>query len=388
MQKKFIATYLIIFATLLAMMSLSRQTSDKIRGESVSIVAPFWEKILAAKAFFFHPFQPSPFSSLSQEEEKHHLQLENRLLETENSYLQKLLNEQLLLSSQISQVSSMNPEAARLLASDYQKSLQKNIRILERRLKAIPARVVFRSLDTWHNSLWINAGSSANENQESPIIALNSPVVIGNAVVGIIDYVGKNQSRVQLITDSRLTPSVRALRGGEQDLLLNEQIEGLMQQLTLKKHLNLSPDDYIDLSQLLYKLKESLHPFKRTWYLAKGELAGSLSASRTSQRAILKGTGFNYDFADEEGDSRDLRNGKPAQNPKEPALPILKVNDILVTTGMDGIFPPGFQVATVTNINLLKEGDYFYELEARPIAGPLEELSLVFVLPPLREEAK
>ena len=59
------------------------------------------------------------------------------------------------------------------------------------------------------------------------------------------------------------------------------------------------------------------------------------------------------------------------------------MNDVLVKTGMDGVFPPGFQVATVTRIELLKEGDYFYELEARPIAGPLEELSLVFVLPPM-----
>ena len=385
MQKKFIATYLLIFIALLAMMSLSRQTSDKIRGESVSFLAPFWEKILASKFFFFHPFQPSPFSSLSVEEEKQRLKLENRILETENSDLQKLLNEQLLLSSQISQVPSLNREAAGNLASDYQKSLQSNLNRLKRRLKSVSARVIFRTFDSWHHSLWINAGESVNQPGEPPTVAVNSPVVIGNAIVGIIDFVGKNQSRVRLITDNRLNPSVRDLRGGEQDLLLNEQIEGLLQQLTLKKQLNLSPDDYLDLTQLLHKLKDSLHPFKKTWYLAKGELAGSLTSSRTGQSILLKGTGFNYDFADEEGDSRDLRSGKPTQRPKEQALPILKVNDILVTTGMDGIFPPGFHVAAVTHISLLKEGDYFYELEAKPLAGLLEELSLVFVLPPMKD---
>ena len=52
---------------------------------------------------------------------------------------------------------------------------------------------------------------------------------------------------------------------------------------------------------------------------------------------------------------------------------------------MDGIFPPGFQVATVSSIGLLKEGDYFYDLEARPIVGALEELALVFVLPPVNK---
>jgi cell shape-determining protein MreC len=102
----------------------------------------------------------------------------------------------------------------------------------------------------------------------------------------------------------------------------------------------------------------------------------------------LKGTGFNYDFSDEEGSSRDLRSGQSHARPDDPPIPILKVNDVLATTGMDGIFPPGFEVAVVKKIGLLKEGDYFYELEASPIAGPLDELSLVFVLPPVKREEK
>ena len=152
-----------------------------------------------------------------------------------------------------------------------------------------------------------------------------------------------------------------------------------------KKHHSLSPNDQTHLLQLLNQLKQSLQPLRKTWYLAKGELLGSSSPSRLGQNISLKGSGFNYDFADEEGDSRDLRNGKFLQHPKEQSIQILKVADVLVTTGMDGLFPPGFQVATVTEVGLLKEGDYFYTLEARPIAGPLEELALVFVLPPLNE---
>lgn len=244
--------------------------------------------------------------------------------------------------------------------------------------------MIFRAFDSWQNTLWINVGETANRDRENPVVAVNSPIVVGNAIVGLIDFVGKNQSRVMLISDSRLTPSVRALRGGEQDLLLNEQIEALLQQLSLKKQWTLSPEDYLDLTQLLTKLKESLHPFKKTHLLAKGELAGSLNP-RAGTKTLLKGTGFNYDFADEEGESRDLLSGR--QKNQEEGPPILKVNDILVTTGMDGVFPPGFQVAIVTQINLLKEGDYFYELEAKPIAAPLEELSLVFVLPPQMKEA-
>lgn len=386
MPRKFIATYLIIFASLLAIMSLSRSTAEKIRSAPVSLAAPFWEKILAFKYVVLHPFQPSPFASLSIEEEKQRLQLENHLLQTENSRLQEQLNEQLLLISQIAQMRAADPNAASSLGSHAEKTLHKYLRVLGQRMQALPARVIFRTFDSWHQMLWINVGESSNQSGENPVVALNSPVVVGSAIVGIIDFVGKNQSRVKLITDSRLTPSVRASRGGEQDFHLNEQVESLLQQMDVKKQVPLSPDDLAQLSQLLIKLKQGLQPFKRSWYLAKGELKGSPSSSRIGQNIILEGTGFNYDFPDEEGGGRDLRSGKALLYHKEQAMPILKIGDILITTGMDGVFPPGFRVGVVTRIGLLKEGDYFYDLEARPIAGPLEELSLVFVLPPLKKE--
>lgn len=367
-------------------MSLSRHSSEKMRGHSVALMAPLWEKILAFKYFVFHPSQPSPFSTLSFEEEKQRLQLENQLLENEIAYLQKQLNEQMLISSQIAQIAPLKPEDAHALATDYEQSLQRSLKIMQKRVKTVPARVIFRSFDSWNNFVWINVGTALNPTDQIPIIAINSPVIVGKAIVGIIDYAGEHQSRVRLISDNRLTPSVRALRGAEQDFLMSEQIERLLQHINQKKGLPLSFNDQTQLSQLLQQLKQNLEPFKKTWYLAKGELLGSTFSARLGQNIYLKGTGFNYDFNDEEGNSRDLRNGKPIHNPQAQAIPILKVNDILVTTGMDGIFPPGFQVAIVTHVGLLKEGDYFYDLEARPIAEPLEELSLVFVLPPITEE--
>lgn len=376
-------TYLLIFATLLIMMSISRSTSEKMRGGSVALLAPFWEKLLVFKHFVSHPTQPSPLSSFSLEEEKQQLQVENQLLSTEVAYLTQLLHEQALFAPQLAYI-----DAAVLEKSEYQQSIEKALQQLKWRLKGIPARVIFRSFDTWNSSLWINVGRTANQNAQLPIVAKDSPVVVGRAIVGIIDYVGEHQSRVRLITDHRVTPSVRAIRGGEQELLMSEYSEGLLQLLNRKKNSPLPNDDRQNLSELLNKLKQNLNPYKKSWYLAKGELLGSSSGARRSQEVYLKGTGFNYDFADEEGEGRDLRTGKPLQQTQEPAIPILKIQDVLVTTGMDGIFPPGFQVATVSKIDLLKEGDYFYQLEAKPIADPLEELSLVFVLPPLREESE
>lgn len=383
MQKKFMVTYLLIFVTLLIMMSISRHTSEKMRGGSVALLAPLWEKLLVFKHFMSHPTQPSPLTSFSLEEEKQHLQVENQLLSTEVAYLTQLLHEQALFSPQLAYI-----DAATLEKSDYQQSIEKTLQHLKWRLKGIPARVIFRSFDTWNSSLWINVGRTANQNDQLPIVAKNSPVIVGRAIVGIIDYVGEHQSRVRLITDHRLTPSVRAARGGEQELLMSEYSEGLLQLLNRKKNSPLPADERQHLAELLDKLKQNLNPYKKSWYLAKGELLGSSSGARRGQEVYLKGTGFNYDFADEEGEGRDLRTGKPLQQTQETAIPILKMQDVLVTTGMDGIFPPGFQVATVSKIDLLKEGDYFYQLEAKPIADPLEELSLVFVLPPLKEESE
>ena len=369
------------------MMSLSRHTSDKMRGQSIAIVAPLWEKILSFKSFSFSSSPSSSLTQLSPEEEKQRLQLENQLLEIEISYLQEQLQEQQVITAQMIQIASFIPEEAITLMNEYQKSLKNNFKTMKQRIHAVPGRVIFRSFDTWNSFLWINIGESTNQQYSQSIIAKNSPVVVGKAIIGVIDYVGNQQSRIRLITDHQLNPSVRSARGGEQDLLMNEQIERLLHQIRYQKNLPISLEEQTQLSKNLLQLKQNLQPFKKTAYLAKGKLLGSPFSSRLGQKVFLKGMGFNYDFSDEEGECRDLRTGKSNQHTQGAGTPILKVNDLLITTGMDGIFPKGFQVAIVTRIGLLKEGDYFYDLEARPAAGSLEELSLVFVLPPMTTES-
>lgn len=186
----------------------------------------------------------------------------------------------------------------------------------------IPAKVIFRSPIAWESSLWINVGKATNAQLGREVIAYHSPVVEGKSVVGVIDYVGEKQSRVRLITDSGLTPSVRAARG--------------------------------------------------SLLLAKGEVHGSSLPLWRSQKHLLKGTGFNYDF--------------PDQNLPE-GIELLKVGDLLVTTGLDGVFPPNLRVGKVTKLEEPKEGDYFWELEAEPSVNQLDELDYVFVLKPVGYEA-
>lgn len=350
-------------------MSISKGTAEKMRGSTASFFAPLWEKLLIVKYKIFHPLTPVPsLTVLSHEEEKQKLILENQLLNNELAYLYDYFSQQPRVQNQT--------EGAEIVSTDFLKKLKIN---------AFPARVIFRSLDTWNQSLWINIGESQNGDEK--IISLNSPVVAGSAVIGVIDYVGKNQSRVRLITDPSLTPSVRALRGGEQDAILAEQIEMLIDLLKRKKIKNGASDSLEQLDFLLTRLKANLHPLKKTWHLGKGELQGLARPSGRGEEYALKGTGFNYDFSDEKGGPYDLRSGKtlPEQG---IALPLVKVNDILVTTGMDGVFPPGLKVAKIDKIESLKEGDYFYELEASPLASHLQGLSLIFVLPSLGFDSK
>lgn len=186
----------------------------------------------------------------------------------------------------------------------------------------VPAKVIFRSPTAWESSLWINVGKATNAQLGREVVAYHSPVVEGKSIVGVVDYVGEKQSRVRLITDSGLTPSVRASRG-----------------------------------KLL---------------LAKGEVHGSSLPLWRAQRPLLKGTGFNYDFPDQK-----LPEG----------IDLIKVGDLLVTAGLDGVFPPNLHVGKVTKIDPSKEGDYFWELEAEPTATKLNDLDYVFVLKPVGYEA-
>lgn len=391
MQKKLIFSYLFILATLFIFMSLSRPISEKMRGHFVAMLAPMWEKLIYLKSFLAqlpssdHVFEHETGIKLSLQEQLQQLQVENRLLNNELLYLNQLFENQHGLSLQIKETGVQMPFH---LEPSYQRYIQRLKDAINLKIHALPARVIFRSLDTWNSCLWINIGEINNQLYQTSIIAKNSPVLAGDSVVGVIDYVGQHQSRVRLITDTRLAPSVRVARGGEQDLLVSEQIEYLLHSLNQRKPAILLETDLQSLAEGLNKFKAALKPYKKTWYLAKGELRGCALPLGRTQSQVLKGTGFNYDFEDEESAARDLRTGKPLSHSQQAAIPILKVHDILVTTGMDGVFPPNLKVATVTKVDLLKEGDYFYELEAKPTASRLNEISIVFVIPPIRYEGE
>lgn len=293
-MKQHYRAYLLLLLFLIGCLSLSKETADSIRQGAVTLFSPFFTLSAATET--------SPFSP----EEAQKTFLQNVLLQKEIAELRRLIKQEAFLAHE-----RKNSEALVTL---------------------LPATVIFRPLNSWNNSLWIAAGEEDNVRMGKQIIGKNSPVILGKAIVGVVDFVGKKESRVRLISDPGLNPSVRIKRG-----------------------------DHL---------------------LAKGELRGAVSPITKGKAIALRGTGFNYDFPDEEGPARDLRSGEPLfKDSRYSPLPLVQTKDLLITTGMDGIFPPGLEVGVVQKILPLKEGDYFYELEALPSAGNLNSLSLLFILP-------
>lgn len=212
----------------------------------------------------------------------------------------------------------------------FERRKKELLALLALQTKFISAKVVFREPVSWYSNVWIDVGETVNHKLGENIIVKNSPVVIGDVVVGVVEYVGKNRSRVRLITDATLTPSVRVLRQESSD-----------------------------------------------HYLAKGELSGASAPLWRERGRILKGVGFNYDFADEEGPARHLR------SQQENSL--IQNGDLLVTTGMDGVFPKGLKIARVTSVQTPREGACSYSILAETIVD-LEDLAYVNVLPPYEKK--
>ena len=234
--------------------------------------------------------------------------------------------------------------------------------------KVVTAHVIYRNPQSWGSTFWVDVGENRVEK--------NSPVLSGSALVGLVDYVGQKQARVRLITDRGFKPSVRAVRGSLQNAQLFEHLESVLRHIQGRVDLPLEEMDQLEMIASLEKLQRNLSLDHESWYLAKGILEGGGSPLWRSRSHSLKGIGFNYDFADEKGDARALTS--------EP--PILQAHDLLVTTGLDGIFPPGLRVAEISKVMPLKEGAYAYEIEAIPVVKNLDSIQTVFIIPSINNE--
>ncbi len=377
--------YIFLIVFFLCVMSLPTNGAERIRSVFVCSFAPCWKGLnfLKEKSVFLFtlPFA-SGFRVPDKTLELDRLSQENLLLKSQIDNVRDwLLNE-----DRIEEVTARYKALAQYSSQgDYFKRRAKELcKALDLQISSLPAKVIFREPASWSSTFWIDIGENDNDKIGMKVVGKNSPVLLGTSIVGVVEYVGSGRSRVRLITDSRLAPSVRAVRGSEQNRYLLEHLELLIFALERRDDLFSSAQESKSAAHVLYRLKQSLQEKSGDLYLAKGELRGTSNPLWRSRSQVLKGIGFNYDFPDAEGPARDLRSGKPyGTSSKENPVQLLCPGDLLVTTGLDGIFPPGFRVAIVSSVQTLREGASSYEIEAVSTAGNLDELSHVFVLPPI-----
>lgn len=253
-------------------------------------------------------------------------------------------------------------------------------------LLSFPGEVIHRDPAAWTSTIWINVGQQDNRALHRELIAKNSPVLSQGALIGLVEYVGERHSRVRLLTDSGFVPAVRAVRGGLQNIELASLLNATLLRLRLHDELFVHQKEK---EALLTKLETLVHALSEgisiQTELAKGELHGTSTALWHIRGPLLQGIGFNYDFSDAQGPARDLRTGRPVGVTDGPWTPLIQKGDLLVTSGLDGLFPPNLPVALVERVLPAKEGAHSYEIEAMPAAGDLRTLRSVFVLPALNE---
>lgn len=368
MRRRSTTPYLILVGTILLLLSLPKHVTESLRGSVVAFFSPVWESFTQFKLFTARKFDPQ----ITFQEELSKSQLENELLKMELARFNEIFQSELKLQSYLKELETP-AEGTMKLTQQRRKQLRELLKI---ELNAVPARVIYRAPSAWNSTLWINAGQDKG-------LETNSPVVVGDAIIGVIDYVGNRQSRVRLITDSGLTPSVRVVRGSKQQDHLSLQLEELEDYLLRHTELFQSQEQKKAILSYLDILQKQFKASVNTLQLAKGEIKGSGAPLWRSSGKMLQGVGFNYDFADDVGGVRDLRTGKLENDWNDAEIALVEPQDLLVTTGMDGVFPPGFKVATVVKVFPLKEGDIAYQLTARPVAKNLDDLSIVYVLRPV-----
>ena len=392
MRKIHYFPYVLLIFFLFAALSISTKQSLKIRNFAVSCMSPCWVNFNSFRLLLgsSSPLLLSKNMDPTNIDNLRDVELENALLKDQIDSVYKWLMFDQRIDSQLEilkEVRSKNVDD--LYWKDFFRRRGEDLqKILEVELQAVPAKIIFREPSSWSSSVWINVGEKDNEDLGRLIIGKDSPVVLGDSLVGIVEYVGKKESRVRLITDSGLVPSVRAVRGSTQDRELLLGCADLYDMVYSREDLFDNEDEreifYDLLSNLIKKLKKN----NADYYLAKGELHGNSYPLWRSYGQKIKGVGFNYDYSDLEGPQRELRTGNVLDQKFDfLSRALLKKGDLLVTTGMDGVFPAGLKVAIVSNIKEIDEGDYSYDIEATPTARGLSNLNMVFVMPPLGFES-
>ena len=250
MKRERYKKYFLLGGMLFLLLSLPTLFVEQLRGTTIALLSPLFKGV--------------NWASVGQVGQVLRYESENQILRNELSKLRSLIEQQEKIGALQNEVKK--EEVGSL---HYQQKLS----LLGMQKSAIVAKVLYRDPSSWSSSLWVDVGEETNQALGRVVIAKNSPVILGCAVVGVIDHVCKKQSRVRLITDVALKPSVRAVRGQPQNSYLMEHVEPILRQLATRSDLPVTPQERSLLTAHLEKLRETLNRAERL-------LFGEGSASR------------------------------------------------------------------------------------------------------------
>jgi rod shape-determining protein MreC len=362
-------SYFLLGLCLFALINVPEKWADLWRCSVVSALSPAWQSVAPRHQKNRH----SDGSSGA----------EISALQSQYQTLQELFMDEKRLQGQAEALATLvGQNESQIMRKDSIRRFERLKRLLALQYSSVPAQVVFREPSSWSSTIWVSVGEADNRAAGKEIIGLNSPVLANQALVGVVEYVGETQSRVRLISDAGLVCAVRSVRGGMQNRELFHQVQSLLMHSEVRLDLFTSREEQARFVDMLAVFKNRLIDEEEK-ELAKGEICGGSTPLFRSCKTILKGMGFNYDFSDEAGPARDLRSGRSLGNHSASGIKLIQQGDLLVTSGLDGVFPAMLPVAIATVVAPLKEGSFSYELEARPAAGDLMDLQIVFVMPPI-----
>jgi cell shape-determining protein MreC len=371
MSRKKHRPYFLLGIFLFCLFYLPGVIVEGLRGGVGTLSSGFWKKGRVLQASFVQASNPKKGKDKTEA-----LEVENLLLKKQNESLRRRLFSEERVEYQLKKLKE-------LISLDEKKSLDffKRRRkaaeeLLDLELFSVQAEVIRRDIGEWNSTLWINVGNGMNDKLGRTTISVGSPVLKGPYLIGVIEQVNQNKSRVRLLTDPSLVPSVRVARGGTNEREFGGLVKQVYNQAVIRGERR---ETLLSLSTLLQTLQEE----KEEYFFAKGELIGSSSPFCRFNLGVLRGVGFNYDFGDQESAPLELRSGKEIKKLSDRShISLIEVGDLLITTGMDGTFPRDLPVAHVTYVAPLKEGSPSYEIEAKLCAGNLETLLDVSILPP------
>lgn len=254
----------------------------------------------------------------------------------DNVQLEQLKLENALLNNQLANLKCLLQEKNRLLhISDTSADT-----LYKPTSEIAIAQVLVKDLRPSSFTFWVDIGSNT-----CSFIGKGSPVCFGPYALGIIDYVGKRTSRVRLITDPKLQPSVTAIRGQAARSWMTDILDAFKADEKLQKSAS---------KRAIQLIQSELQSGIPSIELASGYLTGQ---KRHVGEELLRAEGFSKDVA-------------------------LQVGDRLITSGLDGMFPKGLIIGKIVEMTQPLPGALSYGAWIRPIYSK-KRPPYVYILPPL-----